>query len=84
MKDKAMIQLGGLWEQTDKNGNTYFSGSMGQGRLVMFKNSFKKENKHPDYVLYITEKTKKEAPIKAESTEENQTKQEEDTAWLDS
>lgn len=54
-----MIQLGGLWKGTDKQGNEYFSGYLGNARLIIFKNGYKKEDKHPDYVMYVDENKKK-------------------------
>ena len=54
-------KIGALWLQKDKNGNTYMSGNVGDTKVVIFKNTYKKEDKHPDYVVY--EKTaKKEEP----------------------
>lgn len=56
-----MIELSGLWLNESKDGQKYFSGSLGRARLIIFKNTFKKEEKEPDYLLYIDERTKKEA-----------------------
>jgi hypothetical protein len=55
-----MIKLTGVWANKDKNNETYFSGNLGNARLVMLKNSFKKEgSKEPDYNLYLDESTRK-------------------------
>lgn len=56
-----MGKVGGLWKSTDKNGNSYLSGSIDvYGKIKIFKNSYKTEEKHPDYVIYDTrEKTEK-------------------------
>ena len=48
-----MIQLGGLWINESKSGNKYMSGYLGNAKLMIFKNNFKSEDKHPDYVMYI-------------------------------
>jgi len=45
--------IGGLWLQKDKSGNTYMSGSIGDVKVAIFKNTFKKEGeKTPDYRVY--------------------------------
>jgi hypothetical protein len=46
----------GLWEKKDKNGNIMFCGKTKDGKKVMiFKNTYKKEDKHPDYNLMISD-----------------------------
>lgn len=50
-----LIKLTGLWKSEDKNGNLVLSGNLsGQARIVIFKNIHKDEDKHPDYVAYIS------------------------------
>lgn len=62
MSDK-MIQLTGLWSNTSKDGETYLTGNLSGGvRIVVFKNKFKKEPKHPDYQVYLSPSEKKEKP----------------------
>lgn len=48
-----MIQLGGLWANRTKDGEIYFSGYLGNAKLLIFKNKFKTEDKHPHYVAYV-------------------------------
>ena len=55
-----MIPISGLWKSTDKKGNEYFSGYLGSAKLLVFKNTFKKEDKHPDFVIYVAENKKQE------------------------
>lgn len=56
-----MIELGGLWAYTDKNKNPFFTGSFGRkGVIKIFKNKYKKEESHPDYIMYLDEKEEKE------------------------
>jgi hypothetical protein len=55
-----MIKLTGLWENTTKQGETYFRGNLGLGQVLIFKNKYKKTDKDPDYVMYLAEKDKKE------------------------
>ena len=57
-----MIQIGGLWENKDKKDNVYLSGYLGNAKIIIFKNGFKKEQKHPDWIMYIAEGKKREAP----------------------
>lgn len=56
MEDNANI--GALWEKVSKAGDTYFSGlvDLGNGKtqIVVFKNKYKKEERHPDYKIYIS------------------------------
>lgn len=51
-----MIEISGLWEGTTKKGDTYFSGYLGKAKVLIFKNNNKKEDNHPDYIIYLDEK----------------------------
>ena len=64
-----MIEISGLWKGTDKNGNTYYSGYMGRAKILIFKNKYKEEDKHPDFKMYI-------APPKPKSGQGQQSGQE--------
>lgn len=55
------VKLGSLWANEMKNGDTYMSGNFGDAKILIFPNSFKKESKHPDYVIYIASREKKKA-----------------------
>jgi len=57
---KEMIELTGLWENTDKNGNKYFTGRLGNAKIVIFKNTYKEKENQPDYRMYVAEPQKKE------------------------
>jgi hypothetical protein len=57
-----MIPLTGLWKNTDKNGNPYLSGYLGGAVVMVFPNGHKKENKQPDYLVYVAPKKEKEKP----------------------
>lgn len=52
----AMIQVCGLWKGTDRNGKTFLSGSLGNVRVMIFLNTFKADEKHPDYRMYVAER----------------------------
>jgi len=47
----------GLWARKTKNGVDVLSGSIGEERIMIFKNEFKTEEKHPDYILKLFPKT---------------------------
>lgn len=53
----VLVKIGALWQ-----GPKSLNGSMGQARLVVLKNGFKKEDKHPDYIVYVCNPKKKEEP----------------------
>lgn len=47
----GLVQIGALWESgSDK---VIASGYLGNARLLVLKNNYKKEDKHPDYVLCV-------------------------------
>lgn len=49
-------KLGALWIGKSANGVGYMSGEIeGVGRVVVFKNGYKQEDKHPDYVVYLSQ-----------------------------
>ena len=47
---------GALWENTSKNGAKYMSGSVEfdgvKHKIVVFRNTFKEQDKHPDFKVY--------------------------------
>ena len=54
------IKLTGLWQNTDKNGNTYYAGNLSPTvRLLIFKNNFKQGERDPDLIVYLTPAEKK-------------------------
>lgn len=54
----GMIKVCGLWLNESKNGK-YFSGTLGGIKILIFKNQYKKEDKHPDYNLFFAPKEDK-------------------------
>lgn len=50
-----MIQVGGLWKSITSKEEPMLSGYLGNARIVILPNGFKKEDKHPDYIFYIAE-----------------------------
>lgn len=70
-----MIKLSGLWLNKMPSGELYMAGSLGNSRVIVFKNTFKKPgSKEPDYTLYLDEQKKKEQL----TLEEDQLKPEEE------
>ena len=59
-QDNNRVGLGGLWQQTDKNGNKYLSGSLGFAKLLIFPNRNKTHDNQPDYSMVLVEKQRKE------------------------
>jgi len=49
----AMVSLGGLWLNRDKNGDLYFSGYLGNAKLFLFKNKKKTSDNQPDYYMQV-------------------------------
>ena len=56
-KESNRVSLGGLWQQTDRNGNKYLSGSLGAfAKLLIFPNRNKTSDSAPDYNMVLVEK----------------------------
>ena len=53
-----LIKLTGLWENTDKKGDTYFNGSLGFSKILILKNTYKKKDSDPDFNFFIAKKEK--------------------------
>lgn len=55
-KESNLVKIGALWLKTGKGGSRFMSGMIQEGdqhiRLLVFKNNYKEEAKHPDYVIY--------------------------------
>lgn len=49
-------KLGALWLKDSKSGHKYMSGVVKVGdaevKVVVFKNNYKEDEKHPDYIVY--------------------------------
>lgn len=71
-----MIPVTGLWLGKDKNQNQYFSGNLGNARLMIFKNTHKEKENQPDYLLYLDEKKKKDDAGDNSTTQDTSTTQE--------
>lgn len=58
-------KIGALWIKESRNGDEYMSGIIGGKKVVCFKNTRKKESKHPDWNVYF-QKLREELPPKDE------------------
>lgn len=56
----------GLWVKQTQKGDTMLTGSMGNETIMVFKNNFKTEEKHPDYIIKF--KPKNIAPMAMQPT----------------
>jgi hypothetical protein len=54
----AGIRIAGLWEKQGANNQVYYEGSFGGAIMRIYSNSYKTEAKHPDLVVYLSEKPK--------------------------
>jgi uncharacterized protein (DUF736 family) len=49
-----LVELTGLWQNTTKDGKKYLSGRIGNAKVLVFPNGFKKEGSNePDYRLCL-------------------------------
>jgi hypothetical protein len=54
MSEKSdLVRIGGLWQNTNRHGEPYWSGGFGQGRILIFLNNKRPGSNDPDYVMYI-------------------------------
>lgn len=70
MADSNLVKCGALWKHSGEG----YSGTVevaelkkvaqqgGKIRIVLFKNGYKEENKHPDLILYCTNHKEAEEP----------------------
>ena len=58
-----MEKIGALWVNQDRNGNDYMTGIIGGKKVIIFSNKYKKESKHPDWLVY-PQQAKDELPTK--------------------
>ncbi len=52
------IRLGGLWSKQAQDGSWYIEGPFGQANIRIYENKYKKSEKDPAYVMYVSEKAK--------------------------
>jgi hypothetical protein len=50
----ARVRVCGLWRNKTRDGTTYLAGPWGSLRVAIFSNAYKRDEKDPDYVLYLS------------------------------
>lgn len=55
----TLRKVGAMWLR-EKNGKKYMSGSVNESlpsgtKLLMYRNDYKKDEKHPDYTLHVVD-----------------------------
>ena len=70
MDNKDKVFLSGLWRHTSKKGQTYYSGTLGGGRLLVFANNRKKTEESPDLMLYLAPVTTTEEALVTDPLED--------------
>jgi hypothetical protein len=55
-----LVKISGLWANQKQDGEVYYTGSLGNAKIVIFKNKFKDTDKHPDMHLYISPSKKQD------------------------
>lgn len=53
------IRVGGVWKHTDDSGELFLRGKVGSFYITIRKNSYKTDDKNPDYVVYFTQPDRK-------------------------
>lgn len=55
MSNSKLIELTAVWEKKDKNGDIFMTGKLGKMSIIIMKNKFKKDEKHPDWRIFVRE-----------------------------
>ena len=60
--ENNMVKIGGLWRQeSSKDGSVFYSGALSySSNILIFKNKFKKNERDPDLILYVSKREQKE------------------------
>lgn len=67
-----LVPIGGLWANKDREGTTFLSGGLGNARLLVFKNKFKKQGeKQPDYRVYVARRPKTDQTDALDTTDQD-------------
>jgi hypothetical protein len=48
-----LVKIGCLWNSEDKEGRLILSGKLGDAKLYVLQNGFKKDEKSPDFYVYV-------------------------------
>jgi hypothetical protein len=74
MDKQKPIEIASVWRNETRDGEEYWSGYLGNSKLLIFKNKYKKEDRHPDLRVYVApkEKKKEEGQQQSHSYSENE------------
>ena len=50
---RELIEFCGLWQKTDKNGRTFYTGKIRNMDVLVLPNGNKLEEKHPDFIIHF-------------------------------
>jgi len=64
--ESNLEKVGALWQNTSADGKPYFNLDINGQKFVVFSNSYKAEDKQPDFLVYERVKGKPKAEPKAE------------------
>lgn len=56
----AGIRIAGVWEKKNPQGKVYYEGTWGNAILRIYGNDYKKTERDPDCVVYLSEKPKED------------------------
>lgn len=74
--------IGALWKYTSKSGLKYMSGTIeidGEShRFVVYNNKYKKQSKHPDFLIYKHKEPDREGHYQSRAKQEQNNQQEDD------
>ena len=74
MADSDLVRVTGMWRNSTRQGDPYYSGTCGPLRFVMFTNNRAKSDRDPEWTLYLCQAKKKEdAPAPEQSQPEPET-----------
>jgi hypothetical protein len=48
-----MVRLGGLWRAETRGGQQMLRGRLGAAKILVFENSYKRDENDPDMVMYL-------------------------------
>ncbi len=65
----TMLNVTGLWLNKSKSGVSYMSGSLGNLRVLIFRNTHKTQDKQPDYQLCFAPSNKDRGREKKDNPE---------------
>lgn len=57
-KESGLVKIGALWKAKEDS-KAALTGKLGDANLIIFKNGYKEESKHPDYIVYVSNPMKK-------------------------